>query len=32
MLEFWNNGIMGAGVMGWWFKDKIHIDDRIKNG
>jgi hypothetical protein len=29
-LEWWNAGIMGSGIMQYWVKDKICVDDKIK--
>jgi len=29
MLEYWKYGIMGFGVMVWWFNGKIHLDRNI---
>jgi len=30
MLECWNNGKMGFGIMGQWFIGKIHFDHKNK--
>jgi hypothetical protein len=30
MMEYWNNEIMGSGIMQCWVDDKICIDDKIK--
>jgi hypothetical protein len=30
MLECWNSGIMGSGIMQCWINGKIHINDKIK--
>jgi hypothetical protein len=32
MLECWNNGIMGSGIMQYWVNGKICVEDKIKNG
>ena len=32
MMEYWNSGIMGFGIMQYWFDDKICVGDIIKNG
>jgi hypothetical protein len=32
MVECWNNGIMGSGIMQYWVNGKICVDDKIKNG
>jgi hypothetical protein len=32
MLEYWNSGIMGPGIMECWVKGKIRFDEIFKNG
>jgi len=32
MLECWNIGIMGSGIMQFWVNGKICVEDKIKNG
>ena len=32
MLEYWNNGVMGPGIMQYWVNGNIRVDDKIKNG
>ncbi|PLX52561.1 MAG: hypothetical protein C0611_07840 [Desulfobacteraceae bacterium] len=32
MLECWNNGIMGSGIMQFGVNGKICVEDKIKNG
>jgi hypothetical protein len=31
MVECWNNGIMGFGIMQYWDNGKTSIGDKIKN-
>jgi hypothetical protein len=31
MVECWNNGIMGSGIMQYWVNGKIFVEDKIKN-
>jgi hypothetical protein len=31
MLEYWNDGIMGSGKMGWWDIDNTPLDKEVKN-
>jgi len=30
MVECWNNGIMGSGIMQYWVNGKICVDDKIE--
>jgi len=30
MVECWNDGIMGSGIMQCWVNGKICVDDKIK--
>jgi len=32
MMECWNSGIMGFGIMEYWADGKICVDEKIKNG
>jgi hypothetical protein len=32
MLECWNSGIMGSGIMQCWVDGKNCVDDKTKNG
>jgi hypothetical protein len=32
MLECWNSGMMGYGIMQCWVDGKICVDGKIKNG
>jgi hypothetical protein len=32
MLKYWNNRIMGSGIMQFWVNGKICVEDKIKNG
>jgi hypothetical protein len=32
MLEYWNIGKMGFGILEFWVNGKIRFDDEIKNG
>jgi len=31
MLEYWNDGIMGSGKMGWWDIDNGPLDKEVKS-
>jgi hypothetical protein len=31
MSEYWNDGIMGSGKMGWWDIDNTPFDKDVKN-
>jgi hypothetical protein len=28
-VEYWNNGILGFGEMGYWDNDKIHLESEV---
>jgi len=30
MMEWWNNGTMGFGIMQCWVNGKIYVEDKIK--
>jgi hypothetical protein len=32
MLEYWNDGIMGFGGMGYWDVDKAPLDSEVNKG
>jgi hypothetical protein len=32
ILEYWNDGIMGFGGMGYWDVDKAPLDNEVNKG
>jgi hypothetical protein len=32
IVECWNNGTLGSGIMQYWVNGKICVDDKIKTG
>jgi hypothetical protein len=32
MVEYWNSGKMGFGMLGRWVNGEIRLDDKNKNG
>jgi hypothetical protein len=30
MVECWNNGIMGLGILQYWVTGNMHLEDKVK--